>query len=158
MSLKLPESKTPPKIRHRRQRIAWSVVWGALAVSLCVLWVRSYWCRDTFSGPSLTTGCSFFFSQNGEIQYMWDSQVTPTHGWNFGTYPAPENRLSAATGHWNALQGSLSVVIPHWALLLLTLTIAALSWVVPQRFSLRMLFIAITLIAASLGVIVAFKK
>src|SRR4051812_15297253 len=111
-------------MRYRKLRIAWSVGWGLAAVLLIVLWVRSYWCRDTFSGPSSKSGCTFFFSQNGEIQYLWDSQITPTSGWSFNTYPAPENRLSADTGHWYALQGSLSVVIPHAAYLFFAVIIA----------------------------------
>jgi hypothetical protein len=30
-------------MKYRKLRIAWSVAWGLLAVSLCVLWVRSYY-------------------------------------------------------------------------------------------------------------------
>ena len=36
-------------MKYRKLRIAWSVAWGAVAVLLGVLWVRSYWCRDEFT-------------------------------------------------------------------------------------------------------------
>ena len=34
------------RMRFRKLRIAWSVVWGLAAVLLIVLWVRSYWWVD----------------------------------------------------------------------------------------------------------------
>src|SRR5689334_2853665 len=33
-------------MRYRKLRIAWSVVWGLLALAVFVLWVRSYWWQD----------------------------------------------------------------------------------------------------------------
>ena len=39
-----PESR---RVRFRKLRIVWSVAWGVVAVLLCVLWVRSYFIRDT---------------------------------------------------------------------------------------------------------------
>src|SRR4051794_31206678 len=41
-------------MRYRKVRIAWSVVWGVVAVLLIVLWVRSYWWVDSLqfqAGP-----------------------------------------------------------------------------------------------------------
>src|SRR6476620_3231066 len=44
------ENKSPANapMRHRKLRVAWSVVWGVVAVLLVVLWVRSYWQADAF--------------------------------------------------------------------------------------------------------------
>src|SRR6185369_8713105 len=33
-------------MRYRKLRIAWSTLWGLVAVLLCILWVRSYWRVD----------------------------------------------------------------------------------------------------------------
>src|SRR5256885_1076167 len=41
-------------MRFRKLRIAWSVLWGSVAVLLIVLWVRSYWLVETIRLP--TTG------------------------------------------------------------------------------------------------------
>jgi hypothetical protein len=37
-------------MKYRKLRIAWSVVWGVVAVLLCVLWVRSYDTWDSAVG------------------------------------------------------------------------------------------------------------
>jgi hypothetical protein len=34
-------------MRFRKLQIAWSVVWGVVAVLLIVLWMRSYWWTDS---------------------------------------------------------------------------------------------------------------
>jgi hypothetical protein len=142
-------------MKYRKLRIAWSVAWGVAAVLLCVLWVRSYWCRDVLTGPSQTAGESYVFSQQGEMQYLWDSRVTPDAVWQFSTYPVQDwhTRLSAEIGHWYRLKGFCSVVVPHWAFLLSVTAIAASSWL-SYRFSLRTLLIATTLVAVVLGLIV----
>ena len=41
-------------MKHRKLRIAWSVVWGIAAVLLIVLWVRSYLVWDNSSGRQMT--------------------------------------------------------------------------------------------------------
>ncbi len=38
-------------MKHRKLRIAWSVVWGVLAVPLIVLWWRSYWWAEQVTVP-----------------------------------------------------------------------------------------------------------
>src|SRR6186713_3174521 len=34
-------------MKYRKLRVAWSVVWGVVAVLFCALWVRSYWWVDS---------------------------------------------------------------------------------------------------------------
>src|SRR5689334_13942796 len=38
------------RMKFRKLRIAWSVVWGLAAVLLIALWARSYWRRDVLEG------------------------------------------------------------------------------------------------------------
>ena len=43
------------KMRFRKLRIAWSVVWGIACVLLIVLWVRSYWWGEQLSYTTAQT-------------------------------------------------------------------------------------------------------
>ena len=45
-------------MRFRKLRIAWSVGWGIACVLLIVLWVRSYWYKDTVMAILYRENCS----------------------------------------------------------------------------------------------------
>src|SRR5687768_1047325 len=99
----------------RKLRIAWSVGCGIICLLLIVLWVRSYRYRDVFSGPSRTSGCIWFFSMKGELQYEWDARIKPDDlNWDFNTYSIEEwmEPLSSSIGYWFVHADVVSVVVP----------------------------------------------
>jgi hypothetical protein len=150
-------------MRFRKLRIAWSVVWGIVAVLLIVLWVRSYWCFDT---------CSVCFDGNrghwlgsiaGEIRYGRPIDASGAHGLRWQTYDEPVNewlqhespRNSVFGFRWGkSPQGPHGCpIVPHWFPVLFFGLIAAAPWL-PRRFTLSTLLIATTLVAVVLGLFV----
>jgi hypothetical protein len=139
-------------------RIAWSVAWGLAAVLLCVLWARSYWHADAIEinqGHDLT----LIESLQGQITFYdgrwldyyppvknlfyWKtkrvSEAKPTWGRGFMWISGPHDEFS----------------LPHWCPGLISAALAALPWRRwPDRFSLRTLLIAITMVSVVLGLMV----
>ena len=143
-------------MKYRKLRIAWSVVCGMFCLLLIVLWVRSF--------------------------YRYD-EVLVTVSDNIGVWlesmPGQMNvsRLSAVGGIWILRSTSIEeewefpphvgltvkdgrVWIPHWFPAWLLAMFATLPWMrqLSWRFSLRTLLIAMTLVAAGLGLIVALSR
>jgi hypothetical protein len=155
-------------MRFRKLRIAWSVGWGLAAVLLIVLWVRSYTRQEDAGGkfarivlsvasvrarvvsqfglvPPLEGGLSFNanseLTSNTEVYDADLSEVTNKLGFGFFQFPLP------------------TVIFPHWFAALLTATLAVMPWIRwTNRFSLRTLLIATTLVAVMLGWIVWAAK
>src|SRR3954466_10148683 len=140
-------------MRFRKQRIAWSVLWGLAAVLLVVLWVRSYWWSDvlwvitpTYDARADSVGggtpTSIFFDSEREVGSEWNrksyrhntSMRSPDATWKFDVYVTSRG---------------LDASLPHWFYFLLTIIISAAAWI--RRFSIRSLLIAMTLVAAVLG-------
>jgi hypothetical protein len=108
-------------MKYRKLRIAWSVVWGTIAVLLFVLWVRSYYhvdLMDRVRGPIWTR----IDSTSGSVGF-----------------------------HRRDMAANRGFVIrcPTWILSVAAILLATISW--PTRFSLRTLLIATTLVAVLLG-------
>ena len=49
MEVPTPTVDAPKPLRFRRTRIAVTVLFGVLAVAMCVLWVRSHWRADSIT-------------------------------------------------------------------------------------------------------------
>src|SRR5690349_16362953 len=62
-------------MKYRKRRIAWSVVWGLLAVLLCVLWVRSYLMSDGWLGDYGSSLVDLYHVA-GEIHFHTNPQLT----------------------------------------------------------------------------------
>jgi hypothetical protein len=155
-------------MRFRKLRIAWSVAWGVVCVLLIVLWVRSYWWYDTLaiypSSRSFGLG-----SIQGELVY-----ATTNFPSTFGPQPewaARSEYITAKTGFplmkdgrplprtlgfgWFLDVNWLYLFVPHWFPMLVFVALAPASWIPRKdRFSLRTLLIATTLVAVVLGLIV----
>ena len=54
-------------MKFRKQRIAWSVTWGIVAVLLCFLWLRSFKSMDRLGGPISSTRIILIASINGHV-------------------------------------------------------------------------------------------
>jgi hypothetical protein len=134
----------------RYLRIAFSATFLIACVLLIVLWVRSYWWVSHAYGPITSNQmveCHSFFGQVwiGPPTYRfgdgpWDFSEEPSHAWK-----QPIMFLQRSTG----------LVIPYWLLTVIVSATAASPWIRwSNRFSLRTLLIATTLVAVVLGIVV----
>ena len=94
------------QIKHRKLCIAWSVVWGVLALLLCVLWVRSYWAAYQIAvlefGPKdyLLTG------ERGEFVLSYGKSYLYVPCWLVTIVPTV-----FATSHWLPYRFSLRTLL-----------------------------------------------
>ena len=139
----------------RKLRIAVSVLFAAVAVMLCALWVRSYWQADIFSAHISQLLSANGFSANGRIrgmvvdeQYSQEAYSSYVHLDSRSSY-----RLKNPPWHFVRHDGfTFGFIIPHWFPVLLAIAVVGVPWLrIPTRFSLRTLLIATTLAAVVLG-------
>ena len=157
----------------RKLRIAWSVACGIACVLLIALWVRSYSARDmtrgVIAGSHLHLNAT---SLNGEAAIAFDQWIGSPHPWIFESVSNRENMIavfSSVTGkpplswlgfRWQFKWNLVVVVFPYWFSVLISGTLAAIPWLPwwSNRFSLRTLLIATTLVAVVLGLIAAVLR
>ncbi len=145
-------------MKHRKLRIAWSVVWGLVALLLVVLWARSYWKSDEIAGCVSNTGV-IILADAGSVQwvYIYDPHLASTpQGWRYSNQATEDDTrfLSVILGKFRIRRDPpmTTVLIPDWALIISVVTLPVAPWM-PSRFSLRTLLIATTLVAVVLGLI-----
>jgi hypothetical protein len=139
-------------MRFRKLRIAFSVVCGIACVLLIALWVRSYFRLDDLSYRDIhissLRGILFF---NGEV--FLDETTDEAGPTEFKLFRYTLFLYSNAS-HDVGVIGD-EIAIPEWVLVGSTALIGVLPWIQwSNRFSLRSLLIATTLIAVMLGLIV----
>jgi hypothetical protein len=157
------EPRKRPKPRYLR--VAFSAMCGVLSLLLIVMWARSFYARDT------TRGCiggsrlhMYATSLKGEVSLSFDEWRGNPHPWIFDSLSNHENMIAvlpSVTGspplswlgfRWHFKTNLVAVIFPYWFVVLLPAAFAAIPWI-PWHFSLRTLLIAMTLIAALLGII-----
>jgi hypothetical protein len=148
-------------MRYRKLRIAWSVGWGLACVLLIVLWVRSYWWVDNICGDvgaRYYLVCSFW--GRTELNSLPENRG---HGLKRNSYEvgvtieAPKKFENSGFALSNGHGQLLVIAFPHWFLATVFGCAAVLPWLPwgwSNRFSLRTLLIATTLVAVMLGAIV----
>lgn len=151
-------------MRLRPLRIAVSVMSGLCCVLVIVLWVRSYWHRDIFTGERSVIG-----SYGGEfiIGELETATLPSERGWlhldgSPDSAAIRNNYLETRVLGRNLLAGNHCVQTfsgPYWFGMLSTGLIAvyaAFPWLreFGWRFSLRMLLLATTAVALLLGLII----
>src|SRR5689334_15680121 len=131
-------------MKYRKLRIAWSVVWGVVAMLLVVLWVRSYWWYDWADNKVC--------SMNGKLwireQFILTGRTSLHPLRNPGPARFGVSSLSAQKYNLNSIGAGFA--LPYWLLLVLFSLFATLSWL-RLRFSLRTVLIVTTLVAVGLG-------
>jgi hypothetical protein len=133
----------------------------ALSLTACVLlvalWVRSYYYKDVLSGLIWSHDIAFE-SADGRVGFRsyYLNPAFTQQAWGITSY----NRKTKEF----AVRFTPDIVVNDWCLLLLFIAVAAIPWVnhikwdaTPRRFGLRDLFIATTLVAVGLGIIVAAR-
>jgi len=136
-------------MKYRKLRIAWSVVWGVLAVLLCALWVRSYsWGEQA----QYTTLLKTYYGIRSDYGYLtgFQGDFRPsrhTPGWLCGS-GVPSRQWQSFTFNWNSKRRIIA--LPHWAVAIMFAAAASAPWL-RSRFSLRALLIATTLVALLMG-------
>ena len=141
----------------RYVRIALSVTCTIACVLLIVLWVRSYWRLDVVD----VSNWYEIDSVCGEIIVMkYDSSISMGDPWSYFSFVTTDEM---ARGDWRTTLGfkrsetpvGPSIVFPLWFPIFVLVLLAGIPWLKQfQRFSLRTLLIATTLVAVVLGGIV----
>jgi hypothetical protein len=144
-------------MKFRKLRIAWSVAWGVVAVSLCGLWVRSYWWWDVMAvAPNHSLA-----SMNGS--FLWDTPL--------GMVPRPGRAMPASQSpplvaqsvrlddviilpfdDRIAVYDGRAMSFPIWWAVVGAMAVGATGWWIRLRYSLRTLLVAMTLAAVGLWV------
>ena len=147
-------------MKYRKLRIAWSVGWGILCLSLIALCVRSFTWIDVATGPVSSTSRASMGSYKGWLTLSWNQpldgfvQLSVQHNSiaiieKF--YTDAEARGETVSRPVTSLEfRNGSIKLPHWFPAVLLLTIAAIPWF-RWRFSLRTLLIGMTVAAIGLG-------
>jgi len=154
-------------MKYRKLRIAWSAGWGVACLLLVTLWVRSYWWHDIASYGFNPRQAIRIDSIGGGVQFLYmdwrrNSYSDLRPGLNAVSLSQPEIRFLPISDRDDAFVGFLlqrltdgiDCAIPYWFLLLLSLLFSVTSWLPLERFSLRALLIAMTLVAVGLGLVV----
>jgi hypothetical protein len=149
-------------------RIAFSATCVIAAALLIALWVRSYSNEDyvyfpltsdrmiTVHSTANRLRTSTYSLTNVQNNPVWQSGII-LKGWGRMTFDGQQ--ISRSPNHMFGAGSDFSsawVQVPYWFPLVLCFAVAAIPWLGHGkfRFSLRTLFIATTLAAASLGIIV----
>src|SRR5262245_54822270 len=135
-------------MKYRKLRIAWSVVWGVVAVLLVVFWVRSYWHADQIYGHTARTKVLHFGSMRGQLTFRYLKHYNGSgivKNWLPDGEPVSDilrrrehdaavgNRLddlliyryNSAHGYGKLQDG---VYVPHWLLVIGFAVLSAAPW------------------------------
>jgi hypothetical protein len=134
----------------RKLRIAASVCFAALAIALCLLWVRSYWLWDDIFWVNSGAGGAALSSSHGQLRLGPCSSVLPVVGLIWQSYP-PEGFTPAPEFYFSLRHRSLA--FPYWFAVLTGCIVTGAPWL-REQYSLRTLLIITTLVAIVLGLAV----
>ena len=140
-------------MKYRKVRIAWSVVWGILCLSLIALWVRSYWIEDFATGGHLG-----FTSYRGRTAITVESTSRPPEvAWDlahrsFEVDAGGSLILPRFHAYSDAYRDTRYFVITcqHWFLVAVSAAFV-LAPCMKGRYRLRTLLIGMTVAAIGLG-------
>ena len=156
-------------MKFRKLRIAWSVAWGVAVVLLIVLWVHTlrYQTRGAawVSKSHYVSFCTLMHWMEFDVHTY---QTDPPRFWyptpTFQDNPCTPDQLASASPvrHWRFQRHSepdytfVIITVPFWFPMLMMVPVAAVPWLPwwSNRFSLRTMLIATTLVAVILGAIV----
>jgi hypothetical protein len=148
-------------MKYRKLRIAWSVGCGITCVLLIVLWVRSYRVADIFGCNKPRSFGLMAFSATGRMEFgLGETRASFKSVWASLPHELIHDLKGYAAGSGFEIRSqhppnTIGVKLPHWFLVLIVVGLGVMSWFGwSNRFSLRTLLIATTLVAVVLGLIV----
>jgi hypothetical protein len=146
-------------MKFRNVRIAWSTVWGTLALLLCVLWVQSHSRLQIFEIQSSTRAYQVSSVRGQLAVARLRAYKTGQLYKNSLASNAAEWRIGGASGFaWHNDGSVTALLIPHWFAALLLAAMAVALWALKCRqFSLRTLLSVTTIVAIALGLISLFR-
>ena len=151
----------------RRLRIAVSVFFVVLTVCMCVMWVRSYWYWDQLYNPITNKHLVIVESASGRVivrltatspgsSWIWHISRDlrgeywggPLKEWELANRDQGMGGFACYVTAWHTTYRA-----PYWFLVLPFTVLTAAPWLPwSKQFSLRTLFIVMTLIAVVLAV------
>jgi hypothetical protein len=138
-------------MRFRKLRIAWSIGCGIACVLLIVLWVGGYDGDKSLYRITGRKGVTVYVSPKGII--LSGCRYGDLNDWSF-IKSGPELSIMQSGEHRLWTWTNWSIRLPYWTLTLALSALAVIPWLPwSNRFSLRTLLIAVTLVAAVLGLI-----
>jgi hypothetical protein len=150
-------------MKYRRLRIPWSVCCGILCLLLIVFWVRSWRAPGRILIVRSQFGTVMTYSATGRLigtATTKSPQAKPLAVWlqsNGGTRisdPPVDFIIYPELGFaWGSVTNCSYALVPYWFPLAVLATLGVLPWL-PWRFSLRTLLIAMTVVAAILGLVI----
>jgi hypothetical protein len=162
------------RMRLRKLRIAWSLMFAIATVLVISLWVRSYWVQDRLFCPAgskdvveVDSAAGVVWVQESDAlsmmklnqhfyQFKLDDKYLPfVHSLRqkafMGFARFEENLGMGITGR--------TTIVPHWFLVVVSAGLVYVPWLPwSNRFGLRTLLLATTLAAVVLGAIVYTVK
>lgn len=141
----------------RRVRIAATVFFGVVAVTLGVLWITSYWRFVTGQGRFAELRSIAFYALDGSatLSTVRDNYVWKIESWDATGFPAMRqvrDRSLAYTFRIPSNSSAVTIQLPLWFPALACGLFAAAPWL-RYRFSLRTMLFATTLVAVVLGLV-----
>jgi hypothetical protein len=151
-------------MRFRKLRIAWSAVWTLACVLMVLLWARSYWRYDRVAkfernqmATSLDSGSAIITFARLDYSKISPVPMEP-YDWRWeGNQPITEDspEITGPSFQWSRERVGSAVSFPHWFPAIEFAALAAILWIPwSNKFSLRTLLIATTLVAVVLGLVV----
>ena len=151
--------------RFRKLRIALSITCAIACILLIVFWVRSLttfeYAEGTIFPQSAPNGRLWathltIHSYDNVLSVIWatDWKASKFPPWRYGSRPSQMHRESWKPTYFpdEGNLGGIRFQSPYWLLMAITGVFAALPWIpISNRYSLRTLLIATTLVAVLLG-------
>jgi len=147
-------------MRFRKLRIAWSLVWGVVAVLLCVFWIRGCWRTDSIKIRKPPIGCSFW-SGRGALAVSFSNHIprNDSDRLRYESYPVGRDHSQRLGFDYQpGTPTSWTLFIPDWFSIGVFGALATMPWLPIKRFSLRTFLIVTTLVAAMLGAIIVAAR
>jgi hypothetical protein len=162
-------------MKYRKLRIAWSVMWGVVAVLLVAIWLDSYLaCRyiDTRYYRLQMMAATLRGSLGLDINTNQTSSgpgTGPKTYWRFESFPSKKRDYGLVTDklrvysflgiRWVSVTNYYEMDLPFWLPTMAVVVALSAPWIRwSKRFSLRTLLIVTTLVAVLLGLIVYLAR